>query len=193
MNRRAVTKAAPRRRIAGTKGVHVMFRLPAECQGYGMTVINRVKPAHQSDTLARNALLRPNGDLFDGTVDEIEPLDDEIDWLVDEANFLLPTMPRLKRSDVLFSWAGVRPLTYDPAFPEGKRSRDLHNLEAEWDAQFFALTGGPIMTHRTAGAELTRVVQDRLAPLESQHPRRSRHHRSPRTRTRHHCLMTIQT
>jgi glycerol-3-phosphate dehydrogenase len=170
VNRRAVTKAAPRRRIAGTKGVHVMFRLPAECQGYGMTVINRVNQPINLTPWRGMHYFGPTETLFDGTVDEIEPLDDEIDWLVDEANFLLPTMPRLKRSDVLFSWAGVRPLTYDPAFPEGKRSRDLHNLEAEGMPNFFALTGGPIMTHRTAGAELTRVVQDRLAPTRKPAP-----------------------
>src|SRR5205085_838154 len=67
--------------------------------------------------------------------------------------------------------AGVRPLTYDPAVPFGNRSRMIHDLAADGVPNAFALTAGPVMTHRSAARELTRLVAQRLlAPGAPQSP-----------------------
>jgi glycerol-3-phosphate dehydrogenase len=105
----------------------------------------------------------PTETLYEGDIDDIRPLEEEISGLIDEANWLLPSL-RLARDDVLFAWAGVRPLTYDPELPKGKRSREVHDLAPDGIPGIFAVTAGPIMTHRSAGAELTGIVTSRLRP-----------------------------
>ena len=111
----------------------------------------------------------PTETLYEGDPDDIHPTEEEIRWLVGEANHLLPAL-NLKRSDVIFAWAGVRPLTYDPALPKGKRSRDVHDLSREGLPNVFALTAGPIMTHRSAGAAMVEAVRGKIAPNGPEQP-----------------------
>ena len=54
---------------------------------------------------------------------------------------LLPGL-HLAAADIRISWAGVRPLTYDPAVPFGNRSRVIHDLAADGLPYAFALTAG---------------------------------------------------
>ena len=89
--------------------------------------------------------------------------DEEIAFLIDEAGHLLPGAG-IKRSDVLFTWAGVRPLTFEPDQPQGARSRELHDLSSEGLPNLLALTAGPIMTHRSAGREACEAVRKRIEP-----------------------------
>ena len=95
--------------------------------------------------------------------------DDEIDSLLAESNHLLPSL-RIKRSDILFTWAGVRPLSYDPALPMGKRSRDVHDLTDAGMPGVYAMTAGPVMTHRSAGTEMVELLQGRLRPSRTRQP-----------------------
>jgi glycerol-3-phosphate dehydrogenase len=65
------------------------------------------------------------------------------------------------------TWAGVRPLTYDEALPSGNRSRAVHDLTADGMPNVFAMSAGPVMTHRSAGRELVEYVSRRIAPSRS--------------------------
>jgi glycerol-3-phosphate dehydrogenase len=153
----------PSRKITGAKGVNLMFRLPPECQGHALTVINRVNEPINLVPWRGMHYFGPTETIYEGDIDDIKPLEEEIDWLIGEANYLLPGMP-LKKKDVIFAWAGVRPLTYHPDMPKGNRSREIHDLGQEGMPNAFAMTAGPIMTHRSAGKELFEVVQKRLSP-----------------------------
>jgi len=73
-----------------------------------------------------------------------------VDWLLGEANHLFPTF-NLTAKDVIYTWSGVRPLTWDADLPGGSRSRVLHDLSDDGLQGVFAITGGPLMTHRSAG------------------------------------------
>lgn len=161
VNQSANPKAG--RKITGTKGVHIMVRLPPDCREYMVATLNRVNEPFYCLPWRGMHYFGPTETLYDGDLDDIRPLEDEIAFLIDEANYLLPPLS-LKRSDVIFAWAGVRPLTYDPALPKGKRVRLVHDLGADGLPNAFALTAGPIMTHRSAGAELTRRVAKILPP-----------------------------
>jgi len=164
VNRAAAGSAkAPGRKILGTKGVHIMVQLPPDCAGTGIATLNRLSEGFYCVPWRGMHYFGPTETVYDGNIDEIRPEEDEIEFLRAEANHLLPGLG-LKRSDILFAWAGVRPLTWDPALPEGKRSREVHDLEAEGMPGVYALTAGPIMTHRSAGAELTEAVAKRLKP-----------------------------
>lgn len=70
----------------------------------------------------------------------------------------------------MFAWAGARPLTYDPAVPTGKKSREIKDLGSEGAENILAMTGGPIMTYRSAGTELAAQVAARRAPSGKPRP-----------------------
>ena len=151
------------RRITGTKGIHCMFRLPANCADQGIASMNRDDEPFYCVPWRGLHYVGPTETLYDGNIDDIHPEEEEIEWLLDEANHLLPGA-EFKREKMLFAWAGVRPLTYDPAQPKGARSRELHDLSGEGFDNLFALTAGPIMTHRSAGELLTKHVAKRVRP-----------------------------
>jgi glycerol-3-phosphate dehydrogenase len=161
VNRMAAANAG--RRITGTKGIHCMFRLPPECADQGIATMNRDNEPLYCVPWRGLHYIGPTETLYDGDIDDIRPEEEEIEWLLAEANYLLPGA-RFSRANMLFAWAGVRPLTYDPAQPKGARSRELHDLSGDGLDNMFALTAGPIMTHRSAGALLTKSVAKRLRP-----------------------------
>lgn len=170
VNSQAGGAANPKRKITGTKGVHIMIRLPPECQEYGIATLNRLNEGFYCVPWRGMHYFGPTETLYEGDLDDIRPLESDIKFLLDEANHLLPAI-KLKRDDVIFAWAGVRPLTYDKALlPQGKRSRELHDLGVEGMPDVFALTAGPIMTHRSAGNEITRVVEGRIKPSRQPRP-----------------------
>jgi glycerol-3-phosphate dehydrogenase len=159
----AAAGTAAKRRINGTKGAHIVVRLPPECADYGIATINRAGEPFYCIPWRGLHFFGPTETLYDGDPDDVRPLDDEIEWLIDEANYMLPAL-RLRREHILFSWAGVRPLGADPEFPKGKRSREVHDLTFDGLPGVYAMSGGPIMTHRSAGAELAALVARRIPP-----------------------------
>jgi glycerol-3-phosphate dehydrogenase len=159
----ATAGTGARRRINGTKGSHIVVRLPSECREYGVVTINRENEPFYCIPWRGLHFFGPTETLYDGDPDDIRPLDSEIDWLIAEANHMLPSLG-LKRDHVLYSWAGVRPLGADPDFPKGKRSREVHDLSSEGMPGVYAMTAGPIMTHRSAGTEMTALVSSKIRP-----------------------------
>ena len=151
------------RKIFGTKGCHLVVRLPEGCAGAGIASLNsRNEPLY---CLPWRDLhyVGPTETAYEGDPDRVFVTPAEADDLLSEANRLLPGL-RLTAADVRMSWAGVRPLTYDPDVPFGNRSRVIHDLAQDGVPDAFAMTAGPVMTHRSAGREMTRLVAQRLAP-----------------------------
>ena len=105
----------------------------------------------------------PTDTAFDGDIDDIHATDHEIEHLVHQVNALLPAVD-LKRKDVLFSWAGVRPLTYSPDEQMGLRGHQLHDLSHEGMPNVFNMTSSPILSHRLAGVQLRNAVKEKLEP-----------------------------
>jgi len=70
----------------------------------------------------------------------------------------------LTRRHVEFTWAGVRPLTFDIQQPMGRRTREIHDLGQAGAAGIFAMTAGPVMSHLSAGRAVHRLVADHLGP-----------------------------
>ncbi|HXQ66156.1 MAG TPA: FAD-dependent oxidoreductase [Alphaproteobacteria bacterium] len=149
--------------ITGTKGAHIMVRLPPECANYGIATINRVNEPFYCFPWRGMHYFGPTETLYEGDPDDIRASDDEIDWLIDETNHMLPAL-NLRREHVLFTWAGVRPLGADPGFPKGIRSREVHDLASDGMPGVYAMTAGPIMTHRSAGVEMAELVASKLKP-----------------------------
>jgi len=158
--------ARSRKYITGTKGAHIMVRLPPECRDYGLVTINRINEPFYCFPWRGMHFFGPTETVYEGDPDNVRATDEEIDWLIEETNHMLPAL-NLKREHVIFTWAGVRPLGADPEFPKGVRSREVHDLASGGLPGVYAMTAGPIMTHRSAGVELAALVDSKLKPVRA--------------------------
>lgn len=167
INRNANADAS--RKILGTKGAHIVVKLPDECVQSGVVAINSQNEPFYCVPWRGYHYFGPTETMYEGDLDDVYTTDDEIDWLVREANAMLPG-GHVRREDVLFTWAGVRPLTYDETMPFGKRSRDIHDMTGDGLADVFAMTMGSVMNHRSGGRDMTRIVSSRLKPSRPPRP-----------------------
>lgn len=99
---------------------------------------------------------------FDGDLEDITASDDEVDYLLTEANRLLPGAD-LRPEDVLWSYSGVRPLPFvadndDP----GKVTRDHEILSDTGLRNLFSVIGGKLTTHRALSEEAVDLLVARL-------------------------------
>ena len=156
------------RKILGTKGAHIVLRLPPECRDRGIISFNRAgtEPVYLVPWRQGLHYMGVTETVYEGDIDDVRASDDDIRWLLNELNSLLPSL-NAQRGDIFYSWAGVRPLTYDPAQPKGSRSREIHDLGREGMPGVLALTGGPVATHRSSGRGLLEAVRSRISPSGS--------------------------
>ncbi|MVW72927.1 FAD-dependent oxidoreductase [Bordetella sp. 15P40C-2] len=153
-------------KITGTKGIHIAVRLPPECRDACVTWQNSQNEHMYVLPWKGLHYIGPTETLYEGNLDDIYPTEEEIAWVIKETLDMLPGMP-LSRADVQYAWAGVRPWTYSPQAPKGLRVRVLHDLASEGHPGMLALTGGPLMSHRSAGQEVLAGVRERLSPSGS--------------------------
>ena len=152
------------RKVHGTKGIHVAFRLSPECAEYAVVNYSRDNEPLFCAPFRDLHYAGPTEVNYEGDLDNIAPTESDIELMLEELGLVLPGMG-LRRKDVLFAWAGVRPLTYGgSAYPKGNRLRVLHDLGEAGMRNALALTAGPIMTHRSAGQEIVTFLKSRIAP-----------------------------
>ncbi|WOI56853.1 FAD-dependent oxidoreductase [Palleronia sp. LCG004] len=149
--------------VRGTKGAHVIIRLPEGFADRGIATLNRLGRPFYGLPLGHDRFyFGPTETPYEGDARDVRVDRDDVDFLIGEANRILPGL-KLSQRDVEQVWAGVRPLTHDPAQPMGARDRKVHDLADRGFANVLALTGGPIMTHRSAGRLLLNAVRARIA------------------------------
>ena len=105
---------------------------------------------------------------FDEDPDEARCSAEEMTYLLDEVNELIPEA-RLTAEDVLFTYSGVRPLPYVPDVAEGKipRTHVLHDHAPELTG-VVTVVGGKLTTHRQLAED---AVDDVFARLGRKRPR----------------------
>ena len=154
-------------RVLGTKGCHIVVKLPADCANIGIATLDSKHEPFYCIPHRGYHYFGPTETVYDEDKDRIHVTAEERAWLVSEANRLLPQL-KLSDSAVLMTWAGVRPLTFDEKVPFGNRSRVIHDLASDGMPDVLAMTAGPVMTHRSAGRELTDAVRRRIPPSRPQ-------------------------
>jgi glycerol-3-phosphate dehydrogenase len=115
---------------------------------------------------------------YEGDLDYVSADDEEIDYLIDETNRLIPRA-RLTREDVLFTYSGVRPLPYSPEGEEGgitrshvvydhreRRSAAGGRLEVQGGGPgiegLLSIIGGKLTTYPTLSRQTVDKVYDKL-------------------------------
>jgi glycerol-3-phosphate dehydrogenase len=161
VNRTGKPKA--KRKIFGTKGSHIVVRLPETFRGLGIATLNSLQLPFYCIPWRDLHYFGPTETPYEVDPDRVSVTQDELGFLLGEANRLLPSLD-IKQSDILMTWAGVRPLTYDEAVPFGNRSRVIHDLATDGLPDMLAMTAGPIMTHRSAGEEMAAYVARTVKP-----------------------------
>lgn len=163
------------RKITGTKGIHIAVKLPAGYENFAiMTMSSHDQPIYCIPWKGIH-YIGATETLFEGERDKIVPEETEVQFLLREARILFPSLD-LKREDVIYAWAGVRPWTYDQPMlekykrekklsnPIGSRRRELHDLSEASAPNVIGLTAGPIMLHRETGRDVASAVQAKIGP-----------------------------
>src|SRR6267143_884018 len=97
---------------------------------------------------------------FDGDLDRLYATRDEVTYLLDEVGKVLPD-PRATLEQVVYTYAGVRPLSFE----EGKRESDVsraHKVVPEEDGRFLSITGTKLTCFRSLAEELGDQVMHTL-------------------------------
>lgn len=149
------------RKIGGTRGSHIIVdKFPgAPDEALYVEALTDGRPFFILPWLGM-CLIGTTDIRFDGDLDKVHASNDEIDYLINETNRVIPTA-QLSRELVRFTYAGVRPLPY----AEGKkpssitRSHVLYDHKSEETVEnMVSLIGGKLTTHRQVGEEMVDVA-----------------------------------
>ncbi|WP_319637293.1 FAD-dependent oxidoreductase [Pacificispira spongiicola] len=151
-----------KRLICGTKGAHIVIHLPEGFADRGIATVHRAGHPFYGLPMGDDLFyFGPTETLFEGDAKDVRVDEDDLTFLLAEANHFLPGL-KLTRRDIEHCWAGVRPLTHDPARPMGARERTVHDLAPQGFPNVLAMTAGPIMSHRDSGRRMLAEVRARL-------------------------------
>ncbi len=165
------------RHIGGTKGSHI--------------IVGRFQGAHGDAFYVEAAadgrpffILPWNGQYligttdirYDGNLDNIRVSDEEVDYLLDETNRVFPE-EGLKRADIHYAYAGVRPLPHREKGPESAITRrHIIKVNRKVGTGLVSIVGGKLTTYR----HLAEQTVDKIARLMRR--------KLPKCRTREHLL-----
>ena len=152
------------RKIGGTKGSHIIvapfpgapettFYVEAKSDGRPFFIIPWLDMY-----LIGTTDLRYQGDL-----DRVKADDQEIDYLLQETNHIIPTA-NLSRQDIKFTYSGVRPLPNEEGKKPGSVTRKhiLYDHTQEGVTNFISLIGGKLTTYRHVGEEMVDAVYRKM-------------------------------
>ena len=132
-----------------TKGIHCLLPKLTERAIYHSTGDDRmifVIPWREF------SLIGATDSEFDGDMDRLHATAEEVNYLLDEVYKVLPD-PRVSAKEVLYTYAGVRPLSYE----KGKRASDVsraHKVVTEERGRFLSITGTKLTCFRSLAAAL---------------------------------------
>jgi glycerol-3-phosphate dehydrogenase len=109
--------------------------------------------------------------VYQGDLKQIKADNDEIDYLLQETNCVIPTA-NLRRDDVRFTYSGVRPLPNSEGKKPGNitRKHTIFDHSQEGVVNLFSLIGGKLTTYRQVGEEMVDLILKRMGRLGSAYP-----------------------
>ncbi|MGC4190579.1 MAG: glycerol-3-phosphate dehydrogenase/oxidase [Thermomicrobiales bacterium] len=151
------------RLVGGTKGTHIIVR-PFPGAPMDALYIEARQDGRPYFIIPWNGLyLIGTTDVrYDGDLDRVVPGEDEIAYLLTESNLAIPAAG-LTRDDVLYAYAGLRPLPWAPEGKEGSITRKhiIHDHSPDY-AGLISIVGGKLTTFRSLAEETVDVVGKKL-------------------------------
>lgn len=102
---------------------------------------------------------------YDGDLDHVEADDEEIEYLINETNHVIPEA-NLSTEDVLFVYSGVRPLPFQPEGDTSSVTRSHiiydHSEKEPEVGGLISIIGGKLTTYRNLSRETVDDVYDKL-------------------------------
>jgi glycerol-3-phosphate dehydrogenase len=149
------------RLIGGTKASHLVVRsFPGAPSTALYTEATDNRP-YFIVPWAGNYLIGTTDERFDGDPGDATATDDEISYLIESTNQVIPAA-RLSRDNVLWTYAGVRPLPYEPDVPEAKLTRKHVFHRDEHVRDVISVAGGKLTTHRSLAEEAVGLIFETL-------------------------------
>ncbi|MBI1735614.1 MAG: glycerol-3-phosphate dehydrogenase/oxidase [Candidatus Rokubacteria bacterium] len=146
-----------KRIVRTTKGIHCLLPRLSERAIYHSTSDDRmifVIPWREF------SLVGTTDTDFDGDLDRVHATGDEVAYLLGEVRKAV-TDRRVTESEVAYTYAGVRPLTFE----EGKRASNVsraHKVIAEEDGRFLSITGTKLTCYRSLAEDVGNRIATRL-------------------------------
>ena len=128
-------------------------------------------------------LIGTTDERYEGDLDRIVASEDEIAYLLDETNRVVPSA-RLERPDVLWTYAGVRPLPHQPSAVAGAITRRhvIHDHSLRGGPHgLLSIVGGKLTTFR----ELAEQTVDKIGEVSGKRLPRSTTSATPLPGARH--------
>jgi glycerol-3-phosphate dehydrogenase len=149
--------AAREKLIGGTKGSHIVVR-PFDGAPRVAVYAEAVEDGRPFFVIPwdEKFLIGTTDELFEGDLDHVEAAAREIDYLIRETNRALPTA-RLTPADVLYTYAGVRPLPRVGARDEAGITR-RHFIQPSHARGLFSVVGGKLTTYRSLAEEVVALL-----------------------------------
>jgi glycerol-3-phosphate dehydrogenase len=149
--------AASEKLIGGTKGSHIVVH-PFDGAPHVAVYAEAVEDGRPFFVIPWDGkfLIGTTDELFDGDLDHVEAAAREIDYLIRETNRALPTA-RLTPADVLYTYAGVRPLPRVGARDEAGITR-RHFIQPSHARGLFSVVGGKLTTYRSLAEEVVALL-----------------------------------
>lgn len=169
-NVNALSGSNAQRKVTGTKGAHLVFRLPDSCRGHGVAGMARNGRPFYCMPWRDLHFVGPTETLYEGDLNDVYADSNDVDFILSEARHMFPGFD-LQRAEIVSTWAGIRPLTYDPALPMGHRSRRIYDLAPDGLPGAFALTNGSLGAHRVTGTDLVDKITGILGSRQPASPR----------------------
>ena len=165
VNRMAVPATPPGRKVVAVKGTHIAVRLPDRFRGFGIAGHHRGHEHIFCLPWGDLHYIGPTETVYEGDIEDVHPTEADVSFLLDEINFMLPKL-NLSRGDVELSWAGARPITYDPNRAKGRRAPAgvFHDLSREGMENAMTVTWGWVMHHRETAHKAVRRVRRHITP-----------------------------
>jgi glycerol-3-phosphate dehydrogenase len=160
--------------LSVTRGSHLVVRPPVELPSIALISTarsdGRVFFAVPQDGLL---LIGTTDDRYEGDPGDVRPTADDVAYLLDEAEALLPGL-HIGVDDICYTYAGVRPLRREPGSDESAISRThaiISHGESGGLQELYSLVGGKLSTYRPLARQFLREVYDLRRPVDGQEAR----------------------
>ena len=152
---------APTRKLAPSKGIHLITR--PLLSSHAAVFVTRTGRKLMVIPWLGKSLIGTTDDFYEGDIERIRPLQQEVERMVAEVNEVLPSA-KLQVSDVHRAYAGCRPLIAKEGVSTLDLSRhwEIVDHASEGTAGVYSVVGGKLTTSRSVAAHVVNRVEHHL-------------------------------